>query len=152
MESGAVEDRSARCFTEGRMGGTAENLAVARRYLKAIEDREIAGKLAEFFAPQAIVETMPNQLVPKGNRDDLAGARRAAESGKKILVSESYEVRNEVASGDLVALEVDWVGTLAVPYETIPAGGQMRAKFAVFLQFKDGKIVEQRNYDCFEPW
>jgi len=28
----------------------------------------------------------------------------------------------------------------------------MRARFAVFLDFRDGKITRQRNYDCFEPW
>ena len=41
---------------------------------------------------------------------------------------------------------------LAIPLGTLPAGGEMRARFAVFLQFRDGKIVSQRNYDCFEPW
>jgi ketosteroid isomerase-like protein len=35
---------------------------------------------------------------------------------------------------------------------TALAGGQMRARFAAFLQFRDGKIVAQRNYDCFKPW
>jgi hypothetical protein len=28
----------------------------------------------------------------------------------------------------------------------------MRARFAVFLDYRDGMIVQQRNYDCFEPW
>jgi hypothetical protein len=23
---------------------------------------------------------------------------------------------------------------------------------AGFLEFRDGRIVRQRNYDCFEPW
>jgi ketosteroid isomerase-like protein len=32
------------------------------------------------------------------------------------------------------------------------AGGAMKARFAVSLEFQDGKIVRQRNYDCFEPW
>jgi ketosteroid isomerase-like protein len=32
------------------------------------------------------------------------------------------------------------------------AGGEMRAYFAVFFEFRDGKIVAQRNYDCFDPW
>jgi ketosteroid isomerase-like protein len=51
-----------------------------------------------------------------------------------------------------VALEVRWSGTLAVPVGSFPAGGEMRARFAVFLDFRDGKIVAQRNYDCFEPF
>jgi ketosteroid isomerase-like protein len=68
------------------------------------------------------------------------------------MTAQRYEVLNAVASGDRVALEIQWTGTLAVPFESIPAGGQMRARFAVFLEFRQGKIVRQRNYDCFEPW
>jgi ketosteroid isomerase-like protein len=67
------------------------------------------------------------------------------------MTSQKYEIRNELASGDKVALEIDWTGTLAVPFQTIPKGGQMRAHFAAFLGCKDGKIVSQRNYDCYEP-
>jgi ketosteroid isomerase-like protein len=55
-----------------------------------------------------------------------------------------------VAGGDKVAVEIDWTGILAVPFQTTPKGGQMRAHFAAFLEFKNGKIVSQRNYDCYE--
>jgi len=51
-----------------------------------------------------------------------------------------------------VALEAEWVGTLAAAFGTIPAGGQMKAFLAVFLDFRDGKIIKQRNYDCYEAW
>lgn len=27
-----------------------------------------------------------------------------------------------------------------------------RARFAVFLEFRNGRIVRQRNYDCSDPW
>jgi len=43
-------------------------------------------------------------------------------------------------------------GTLAVPFGSIPAGGEMRARFAIFLELRDGRIVRQRNYDCFDPF
>jgi hypothetical protein len=66
------------------------------------------------------------------------------------MSSQSYEIRNALATDDQVALEIDWTGTLAVPFPSIPVGGKMRAHFAAFLQFKDGKIVSQRNYDCYE--
>ena len=45
-----------------------------------------------------------------------------------------------------------WVGTLAVAIGTLAAGDEMRAHFGVFLTFRDGLIVQQRNYDCFEPF
>jgi ketosteroid isomerase-like protein len=52
----------------------------------------------------------------------------------------------------MVALEVLWTGNLAISYGTLKEGSQMRAHVAVFLEFRDGKIVNQRNYDCFDPW
>ncbi len=61
-------------------------------------------------------------------------------------------MRQAVAEGDRVAMEVRWTGTLAVAMGSLPAGGTMRAHFGVFLYFRDGKIAGQRNYDCFEPW
>ena len=67
------------------------------------------------------------------------------------MTSQKYEIRSEVASGDKVALEIDWTSTLAVPFQAIPKEGQMRAHFAAFLEFKDGKIVSQRNLDCYQP-
>ncbi|MCW5880063.1 MAG: hypothetical protein KIS91_03900 [Anaerolineae bacterium] len=47
-------------------------------------------------------------------------------------------------------MEVLWTGILAIPVGSIPVGGEMRAHFAVFIDFRDGKIVRQHNYDCFE--
>jgi len=28
----------------------------------------------------------------------------------------------------------------------------MHANSAMFIEFRDSKIVAQRNYNCFEPW
>ena len=67
------------------------------------------------------------------------------------MSSQSYRIVNAVANGDDLALEVEWEGTAAVPIGQLPAGEKMRARFAVFLQYRDGKIAAQRNYDCFEP-
>jgi ketosteroid isomerase-like protein len=133
------------------MGGPADNLAIARQYLKAIESGASADEIASFFAPEIVLEIFPSRFFPNGSRDNLAGIRAAAERGRRAMSTQTYAIRNEVASGDKVALEVDWVGTLALPFQAIPIGGQMRAHFAMFLQFKDGKIVSQRNYDCYEP-
>jgi ketosteroid isomerase-like protein len=132
------------------MGSPAENLSTARRYIQAIECGATGEEMVQFFDPDVTVEIFPSNLFPKGSRDNLAGIRAAADRGKKAMSSQKYEIKNELASGDFVALEIDWVGTLAVPFQSIPAGGEMRAHFAAFLQFKNGKIIAQRNYDCYE--
>lgn len=127
------------------------NLETARKFFAAFEQGSIDDKLA-YFAADVVQEEFPNRVVANGATRDLAALRQGAERGSKLLSAERYEVRNLVASGDQVACEVQWTGTLAVPFGTVPVGGQLRAHLAIFLEFRGGKIVRQRNYDCYEPW
>ena len=131
---------------------TNANLERARAYLRAIENRASEEDLSSFFSPDVVVEQFPNRLVPKVVKSSLADVKRESEMGKKSVAQQSYTVRNAVASGNWVALQVDWEGVLAVPVAGLEAGATMRAWFAMFLHFRDGKIVHQSNYDCFEPW
>lgn len=126
------------------------NLERARRYLRAIETRD--GSVQTFFSPDVIQQEFPNRLVPGGATRDRAALLEAAERGKRAMRSEHYEIVRGIEQGDEVALEVIWTGTLAVSFGSLPVGGTMRAHFGVFLTFRDGLIISQRNYDCFDPW
>jgi ketosteroid isomerase-like protein len=128
------------------------NLDTARQYLAAIQRGATGDDLAKFFTPDATQEEFPNRVAPDGKRRKLAGILESAVRGQKLLIGQRFEVRSAVATADRVILEVLWVGTLAVSIGTIPVGGEMRAYSAMFLDFRDGKIAAQRNYDCFEPW
>jgi ketosteroid isomerase-like protein len=139
-------------FGEAKMEEPAGNLEIARGYLQALGRGETGAALSSFFAPDVVLEEFPNLLTPLGKRRDLAAALEGAERGKKVMSRQMYKIKQEIADNDRVALEVEWVGTLAVPFGSIPAGGQMKAFFAVFLEFREGKIIRQRNYDCFEAW
>ncbi len=128
------------------------NIEIARAYLRSIETGENQEFLALYFSADVVHQEFPNRLNARGAVSDLAMMKAAAERGSKVISRQTYEIRNIVGEGDSVAVEVDWTGVLAIPFESIPVGGTMRAHFAMFLDFKDGKIVRQRNYDCFEPW
>ncbi|WP_158500563.1 nuclear transport factor 2-like protein [Spirosoma radiotolerans] len=52
----------------------------------------------------------------------------------------------------MVIVEVIWRGVLAIPIGQIPAGGEMKTTFAQFFDYADGKIIRQRNYDCFDTF
>jgi ketosteroid isomerase-like protein len=132
------------------MPAPAENLALARQYLKTIESGGSVDELAQFFASEVTLEIFPSRFFPTGSRANLEGIRSAAERGRKVMAKQSYEIKYALASGEQVALEVEFVGTLLVPFQHIPAGGQMRAHVAIFLTFKNGKITSQRNYDCYD--
>ena len=133
------------------MGEPARNLEIARKYLQAIERGETGDNSAAFFCFRRSPQ-FPNRVTPLGKRRNLAEALEGAERGKKAMSRQIYKIKQEIAHDDSVALEVEWVGTLAVPFGSIPEGGQMKAFLAVFLDFRDGKIFKQRNYDCYEAW
>ncbi|MFL5487612.1 MAG: nuclear transport factor 2 family protein [Gemmatimonadaceae bacterium] len=129
-----------------------DNLAIARRYLEALESGADGGALAEYFTKDAVQEEFPNRLSPIGVHRDLKAILDAARKGKQRVRAQKFEILNSVCDGDNVALEVFWSGLLAVPVDTLPADSEMRAHFSIFLEFRDGKICRQHNYDCFDPW
>ena len=130
----------------------ADALELAQRYFVALAGGATGEALSAFYAPDVVQEEFPNRLSPRGARRDLAGILEAAERGRQVMAAQRYEVLDAVASGDRVAVEFRWAGTLAVPVGSLPAGREMRGRFAVFMEFRDGRIVRQRNYDCFKPW
>ena len=128
------------------------NLEVARRYLAAIEAGAVGDDLAAFFSPDVEQIEFPNLIVPTGARRGRSEMLEGALRGQKVLREQRYQVERAFADGNVVVLEVLWVGTLAIDRGSAPAGREMRAHFAVVLELRDGRITAQRNYDCFEPF
>lgn len=131
---------------------STDNLTHAQRYLEAIQRGAIGDELAEFFTWDVVQEEFPNRLVSRGTRRNLATILEGAVRGREVVSSQRFEILHAIESGDHLALEVQWTGTLAIPFGSLPAGGEMRARFAIFFEFRDGKIAAQRNYDCFDPF
>lgn len=129
-----------------------DNLAIARKYLEALENGAEGGTLAEFFTKDVVQEEFPNRLAPIGAHRDLNALLDAARRGKRTMRAQKFDLRNSIVDGDNVALEVFWSGYLAVPVDTLPADSEMRAHISIWLEFRDGKICKQRNYDAFDPW
>jgi ketosteroid isomerase-like protein len=127
------------------------NLETVRTYLAAIESGE-AGLLRSIFTEDVRQIELPNRLNPSGQQSDLAAMLERNERGRKILRSQHYEVLSEVAQGSRVAVEAVWTGILAVSLGKLTPGSEMKAHFAMFFEFRDGRIASQRNYDCFEAW
>jgi ketosteroid isomerase-like protein len=109
-------------------------------------------ELASFYTPDAVQYEFPNKLTPTTATRTLADILAAAERGRKVLTGQTFDILNAVVSGDRMAAELQWTGTLAVPVGALPAGGVMKARFAMFFELRDGRIAAQRNYDCFDPF
>lgn len=109
--------------------------------------------MGALYRADVIQEEYPNQFMTHGATRTLADLREAAESGKWTMASQEFEIIRAFASGNTVVVEASWKGVLAAPMgEDVPAGTVMRARFAQFYEFRDGRISAQRNYDCFYPW
>ena len=132
------------------MAGT--RIEIVKRYLAALEGGATGDALAAFYTDDVMQDEFPNRLLANGARRDLAALLQGAERGQKVMRAQRFELLNAVESGDTVALELRWTGTLAVPIGAIPAGGEMRARFAQFIEFRGDRIARQRNYDCFDPF
>lgn len=127
-------------------------LLLVREYLAALEAGVAGDDLARFFTPDAVQVELPNALNPNGQTSDLPTLLARSLQGRRLLSSQTYEIVSEMATADAVAMEARWTGVLAIPVGTLAPGSQMRAHFAMFFAFRDGRICRQRNYDCFEKW
>ena len=118
-----------------------DNLDVVKQYLASIEQGRPFEEVSRFFTEDAVQREFPNRLVPNGATRGLAEMQEAAARGRKVMTAQRYDIQSAVAAGDRVALEVRWTGTLAVPFGSIPAGGEMAASFAVFFEMRDGNAT-----------
>lgn len=129
-----------------------KNLATVRRYFDALAAGVTGRTMAAFFTPDVIQEEFPNRFLVNGARRDLRGMLEAAQRGRGAITAQEFHLLDAVASGDKVVVEAQWSGTLSTAVKDIAAGTVMRARFAAFFEFRNGKIAAQRNYDCFDPW
>ena len=128
------------------------NLATVRAYLAALSAGASDEETLAFLAPDVAQVEYPNRIVDTGARRGLAELRAAAARGRQAVRRQAFIERHAVAQGDQVFIEVLWEGELAVPAGALAPGDTMRAHCAIALELRDGKIVQQRNYDCFEPF
>ena len=130
-----------------------DNVAIVKSYVDAVTrfDMEAA---AGVLHPDMKFHELPNRIRPNGGADDLAammeGLRRSGE--RKVLTGQRYIICDVIAAGDRVVMEARWEGDLAVPLGRLQPGGTLVAHICMVFRLVDGKIIEQRNYDCYEDF
>jgi ketosteroid isomerase-like protein len=133
------------------MQAVDENIATVRRLITAIEgfDLETVGQL---YHPDVVQTEHPNRLYAKGQVRDRATMLRDLPKGKTVLRSQRYPIDSIVGAGDRVVVEMRWEGILAVPLGTLQPGDAMIAHICMVFTLRDGQVVAQSNYDCYEPF
>jgi SnoaL-like domain len=71
--------------------------------------------VADFYAPNVVIQEFPNRVAPEGRVRRAADLRASYEQGQRILRSQTYKVQRILETGDEVAVELEWSGILAVP-------------------------------------
>jgi ketosteroid isomerase-like protein len=134
------------------VGGEAGNVAVVERFLAAFDRRwPTEAELDELLAPDVRFVERPNLVSPRGGERDAAAIRAGVEAGRTLLAWQRYEVRDHVASGDVVVTRMRWSGELAIDAGPWPKGTTLSAWCVAHYRLADGRIAEIEQHDCYDP-
>ena len=127
-----------------------ELIEIVKKYISAIEDKTDINEIFRFYHPEIEQIEFPNLLLRNKTVRKLGDLKDAYLKGKAVLQSEKYKIINAFEQNNVVIIEAQWRGVLAIPYGNKRPGDELKANFAQFYEFKNDKIFKQRNYDCFE--
>ncbi len=119
------------------------NLEIVKDFLKALSDGKSGDEITCFYDPEATQIEYPNLLTKGIVKRNLQDLHESSIKGTKVLTKQTIEIVKSYSLGDTVIIESIWTGKLAV-------GEEVKAYFAQFYEFRNGKILVQKNYDCFE--
>jgi ketosteroid isomerase-like protein len=122
-----------------------------RDLLQAITDNEPAEVISGYWHPDAEQVELPSLMRPTGHTRKLAEMLEGYRAGADLLLWQEYAVENVVDDGQQLAVQLRCTATTAVDAGDLPAGTELVAHVAVFYRFRDGKILRQSSYDCYEP-
>ena len=129
-----------------------QNLELARRYIELVSNPSTEPEdLKTVFDENIVWREMPNLFAPSGRVSDFATALASFGKGWEYLPKQTYTLRHAIASEDTVALEISWAGEVAKSIGPFSAGTRLSAQLATFLRFRNGKIVSQTDYPCYDP-
>lgn len=128
----------------------SDGLAIARRYLRAVEHGAVE-ELRDHVTSDFEQREWPNPMSPQGAFRNLPEVLQAAERGREVVAEQTFQIATEAVDGDRVILEVNWSAVLAVDFPGAPAGSRIRARIAIFLLIRDGRVAAQQNYDAYLP-
>lgn len=122
-----------------------------RRMYRAIAASAQGDELAAFFHPDAEQIEYPSLMRPDGHRRGLAEMREGAVAGARLLADQHYDVHTVIEDADSVAVQLTWTATTAADLGALPAGTALVSHVAALYLFREGLVLRQSSYDCYEP-
>jgi len=127
------------------------NAAIVREYIEAIEtfDLQAVGRLLH---PEVVQIERPNKLYANGQSRGYDKMMADLPRGAKVLRKQSYPITAMHEAGDTVVVETRWEGIVNVPLGALQPGDAMVAHICMVITLRDGRIIRQVNYDCYEDF
>ena len=122
-----------------------------RRLYVAISDGITPEQLTTYFHPDSEQVEYPSLLRPAGHTRPLAEIQEGARLGATMIDEQHYDVHRMIEDGDQVAVQLTWTATLATTIGAMSSGSRLVSHVGAFYDFRDGLILRQSSYDCYEP-
>lgn len=129
-----------------------DHRALIERYITylASPSRTIE-ELAAFLHRDVRWREMPNSFAPVGRSAGWDGIVASWHRGREYIPEQHYQLHQVVTHGDEAAFHFAWEGRVAKPLGGLEPGTTLRGNVASFARFRDGRIVDQVDYPCYEP-
>lgn len=125
--------------------------SVVRRYYDTVADlRSTEEDLLRLLDEKVRVIERPNLTAPRGATRDLADTVRGFRAGKALLSQQAIDVHEVLVDHDRAAVRATWRGVVGVDTGPYHAGQALVAHTAALFTVRNGLVVEQETFDCFE--
>jgi len=102
--------------------------------------------------PDAVFYDNPNLINKVGQVRNSGKSLEGVAMGQKILATQRYDFIEIVETGNKLVIECTWRGVMAIDAGHLKQGQELKAYICMIVEFKDGMIYTQRNYDCYVPF
>jgi ketosteroid isomerase-like protein len=127
------------------MSSAKQNEHTVRRCVEIYNKRTLE-YVDACFAELAEWIELPAPGAPNGHQGNREFMRETSRQRLRLFPDRQMSIRNLIAQGDRVAVELDWWGTAAATVGGFRAGMQVRMRIASFFTLVDGLIVQQTDY------
>ena len=127
------------------MPTTQQNEIAVRRCVDLFNERTLEW-VDTCFAENAEWIELPIPGISRGRQGNRAFLRETAEGTLSLYLDRHMSIRNLIAQGDQVVLELEWWGTAAAAVGGLSVGAQIHFRVASFFALFDGLIVRQTDY------
>jgi len=133
------------------MDSSAEANERAIRWCVELYNRRTLEWVDTCYAVDAEWTELPTPGLPQGRGGKRTTLRAAAERALALFPDRQMKIRNLVAQGQQVVLELEWSGTAVAAMGAIKPSDVLRLRIASFLTLADGPIAKDTDYCTLEP-